>query len=114
MFLLFYSNVLTISETQPTLYYFYSTSAQVFAHSSGIIVMFSILILQKEEKVSDERNRFLKKGLVVFTILYIIILILSFTGIALKDTVNFNSIERIHEDPNINMFKKRYWRDFHF
>lgn len=104
MFLLFNYNVLTLSE-QPTIYYFYSTSAQVFAALLGIIVMFSILILQKEDKVSNERNRFLKKGLVGFTILYIIILILSFTGIVLKDTVYPNSIQKIPEYPDINMFR---------
>lgn len=105
MFLLFYYNVLTLSEIQPTVYYFYSTSAQVFAALLGIIVMFSILILQNEDKVSDERNRFLKKGLVGFTILYIIILILSFTGIVLKDTVYPNSIKSIPEYLDINMFR---------
>lgn len=106
MFLLLYFNVLTISESQPTLYYFYSTSAQVFAALLGIIVMFSILILQNEENnKSNERNRFLKKGLVGFTILYIMILILSFAGIAIKDTVNFNSIEKIPEESDINMFR---------
>lgn len=106
MFLLFYFNVLTIAEMQPTLYYFYSTSAQVFAALLGIVVMFSILILQNEENnKSYERNRFLKKGLVGFTILYILILILSFAGIAIKDTVNFNSIEKLPEEPDINMFR---------
>lgn len=105
MFLLFYYNILTISVAQPTLYYFYSTSAQVFATLLGIIVMFSILILQKEEKEHDDRNRFLKNGLIGFTILYIIILILSFAGIAIKDTVNLNSIEKIPDKPDINMFR---------
>ncbi len=105
MFLLFYYNVLTISEIQPTLYYFYSTSAQVFAALLGIIVMFSILILQKEGEKYDDRNRFLKKGLVGFAMLYIIILVLSFAGIAVKDTVNLNSIENIPEYPDTNMFR---------
>lgn len=105
MFLLFYFNVLVVSETQPTLYYFYSTSAQVFAALLGIVVMFSILILQKEEKEHMDRRKLLKRGLTGFTILYIIIIVLSITGILIKDSINFNPIEKIPENPDINVFR---------
>lgn len=105
MFLLFYFDIFIISETQPTLYYFYSTSAQVFAALLGIVVMFSILILQKEEKENADRKKFLKKGLKGFTILYIIIIVFSITGIVIKDTVEFNPIEKIPENPDINVFR---------
>lgn len=105
MFLLFYFNVLLVSENQPTLYYFYSTSAQVFAALLGIVVMFSILILQKEEKRHADRRKILKIGLKGFTILYIIIIVLSITGILIKDTINFNPIEKIPEILNISVFR---------
>lgn len=105
MFLLFYFNVLVVSETQPTLYYFYSTAAQVFAALLGIVVMFSILILQKEEKQHADRRRILKKGLKGFTILYIIIIVLSITGIVIKDTINFNPIEKMPDMPNLSVFR---------
>ena len=105
MFLLFYFNVFTISETQATLYYFYSTSAQVFAALLGIVVMFSILILQNEEKRHADRIKILKTGLIGFTILYIIIIVFSITGILISDTINFNPIEKMPEIPDINVFK---------
>ena len=105
MFLLFYFNVFTISETQATLYYFYSTSAQVFAALLGIVVMFSILILQNEEKRHADRIQILKTGLIGFSILYIIIIVFSITGILISDTINFNPIEKMPEIPDINVFK---------
>lgn len=105
MFLLFYFNVFTISETQATLYYFYSTTAQVFAALLGIVVMFSILILQNEEKRHADRIKILKTGLIGFTILYIIIIVFSITGILISDTINFNPIEKMPEIPDINVFK---------
>ena len=105
MFLLFYFNVFTISETQATLYYFYSTTAQVFAALLGIVVMFSILILQNEEKRHADRIQILKTGLIGFSILYIIIIVFSITGILISDTINFNPIEKMPEIPDINVFK---------
>lgn len=95
MFLLLYHNVITIYETQPTLYYFYSTTAQVFASILGIVVMFSIFILQTNKTKHDDRIRFLKRGLKGFTILYMLIIVISITGIVMKDTIDLNSIPKI-------------------
>lgn len=105
IFLLFNYNVFTVSEIQPTLYYFYSTTAQVFAALLGIVVMFSIFILQKGDNFNDERRKFLKKGLKGFTILYTIVIIFSITGILVKDTINFNPIEKIPDEPDVNTFR---------
>jgi len=102
MFLLFNYNVLTISDSRSTLYYFYSTTAQVFAAILGIVVMFSILILQTNEKKHDERKKFLKDGVKGFAIIYMLIIILSIIGILAKTTIDFNSIVNIPDSPDVN------------
>lgn len=105
IFLLFNYGIFTVSSTQPTLYYFYSTSAQVFAALLGIVVMFSIFILQKVDNCNDEKRKFLKEGLKGFTILYTAVIILSITGILVSETINFNPLEKIPKEFNINIIR---------
>lgn len=104
IFLLFYFNVLSIFGTQSILY-FYSTTAQVFATLLGIIVMFSILILQKNDEKQGNRNRFLKRGLVGFTILYILIIFFSTMGVVINEIDHSNSIEKLPENSVRNDLK---------
>ena len=95
IFLLFYSDVFAIDSQ--SILYFYSTTAQVFAALLGIIVMFSILILQKDSEKEDGRKTVLKKGLVGFTILYILIIMSSSVGIVLNNLDYLNS-EKLPEN----------------
>ena len=95
IFLLFYSDVFAIDSQ--SILYFYSTTAQVFAALLGIIVMFSILILQKDSEKDDGRKTLLKKGLVGFTILYILIIMFSNMGIVLNNLDYLNS-EKLPEN----------------
>lgn len=104
MFFLYHYNF-TFSESQSTILYFYSTTAQVFAALLGIIVMFSILILQKDDEKHDERNRFLKRGLIGFAILYLFIIFFSNIGIVISDTTNSSSMEKMPVSPDINTAK---------
>ncbi|MCD4821646.1 MAG: hypothetical protein K8R11_06185 [Methanococcoides sp.] len=83
------------SVEKQTMYYFYSTIAQVFSALLGIIIMFGILILQREKETSEKLNRiiFLKKGLLGFSLLYVFVIMLSILGIlVVNDIVQGDSL----------------------
>ena len=93
VFLMSYYNIPNVFSEKSALYYFYSTTAQVFASLLGIIVMFGILILQDEKE--PKRNEFLKNGLIGFAILFILTIIISMNGILFGNDIIPNTIDKI-------------------
>lgn len=88
----------TFNVEKQTMYYFYSSIAQVFSALLGIVIMFGILILQTEKKsdTNSEHSIFLKNGLVGFSFLYILVIILSMLGIlVVNDIIQENAISLI-------------------
>lgn len=103
LFILYNFNIFNIEKQ--TLYYFYSTTSQVFSALLGIVVMFGILILQEERKQDEKSIKiiFLKRGLLGFSLLYVFVIMLSLSGvlivnntlqeITLKSLQNYESID---------------------
>lgn len=92
LFMLYNNQVLGAGSQ--TLYYFYSTIAQVFSALLGIVIMFGILILQDGDKTT--KNIFLKRGLHGFSFIYIFILILSMSGILVtNDLIQENTFDTL-------------------
>jgi hypothetical protein len=96
MFLLYNFQFFNISDSQ-TLYYFYSASAQIFAALLGIVAMFGILILQKNEFKAKTKNNVLKNGIKGFLIIYISVIILSITGILVSRNITLDRMSLVPE-----------------
>lgn len=84
MFYLYNYKFFNISDCQ-TLFYFYSSIAQMFAAIVGIIAAFSIFILQKYEDENEVKRGKLKNGITGFLIVYIFIIMLSVIGILISN-----------------------------
>jgi|GEM_PF-6702978 len=100
LFMLYSSNIFNFD--RQTLYYFYSSTAQVFSALLGIVVMFGILIIQDKRKSS--KIDFLKSGLIGFSLLYIVVIILSLTGIlVVNDIFQESDVETFNDHNPINI-----------
>lgn len=90
MFYLYYYEFFNISSCQ-TLYYFFSSIAQMFASIVGIVAAFSIFILQQYAGENEIKRSTLKNGITGFLVIYIFIIILSVIGILTSnDTIPVN------------------------
>lgn len=109
LFMLYNFNIFNLDKQ--TLYYFYSSTAQVFSALLGIVVMFGILILQDKREVSKASEKiFLKKGLIGFSFLYIIVIMLSLSGVLItndifqeNDMQTFNNYDPVNIQNIIDM-----------
>lgn len=101
MFLLYNYGIFNVSDSQ-TLYYFHSAVSQIFAAILGIVSMFGILILQRNENRNKIKNNILKKGIEGFLIIYLSVIILSTTGILVSRDLTFESISPINWSLSIN------------
>jgi hypothetical protein len=104
MFLLYNYQFFNILDCQ-TLYYFYSATAQIFAALLGIVAMFGILILQKNECENNTKNDVLKNGIKGFLIIYITVIILSLTGLLVSRSITLESMSLIPRNMDINSMR---------
>lgn len=109
-FLIFYWNLVEITNIGQTLYWFYSAVAQIFAALLGIVSMFTIMILTsssfdlKSKDEMDNQKREVKQkiiaGLKGFVGIYVAIIILAILGIVIKLAPN---IEIFNNNFSFNM-----------
>ncbi|MDD4532038.1 MAG: hypothetical protein PHW22_01175 [Bacilli bacterium] len=104
MFYLYYYDFFNISDCQ-TLYYFYSSIAQMFAAIVGIVAAFSIFILQKYEGETEVKRSKLKNGITGFLIIYVFIIILSVIGILISNDTSPINMSLLQNDTNIAITK---------
>lgn len=104
MFYLYYYDFFNVSDCQ-TLYYFYSSIAQMFAAIVGIVAAFSIFILQKYEGETEVKRSKLKNGITGFLIIYVFIIILSVIGILISNDTSPINMSLLRNDIDMAITK---------